>query len=150
MMALVYIEQVEDMSVDEMQQTHEDEIAILNEIDKLAIFHDRGEVTLEALEEKINAYLKHVKVHFANEERLMRKYDFPSYDMHKTAHDMFLLDLDYAVDQWKRYDDITKITNFIRRTPEWIVLHVNSVDVPTANFLAKKMQEEKKQEEKNA
>lgn len=59
--------------------------------------------------------------------------------MHKTAHDMFLADLQYAVNQWKRYEDINKITNFVRRTPEWIVMHVNSVDAPTANFLANKM-----------
>ena len=69
----------------------------------------------------------------------MRKYDFPKYDMHKTAHDMFLEELNDAVKLWKRYENITKITNFIRRTPEWIVLHVNTVDAPTANFLAKKM-----------
>ena len=140
-MGLVYIEQLEDMSLEQMQKTHEDEVIILNAIDKLAILHDRGEATLEELESKINEYLVHVKEHFASEERLMREYDFPSYDMHKTAHDMFLEELESAVKLWKRYDDITKITNFIRRTPEWIVLHVNTVDTPTANFLAQKMGE---------
>ena len=138
-MALIYVEQVEDMSVDEMQKTHENEIEILNDIDRLAILCDRGEVTLEELEKKIDEYIEHVHKHFANEERLMQKYDFPSYDMHKTAHDMFLEELQNAIKYWKRYEDINKITNFIRRTPEWIVLHVNTVDVPTANYLAKKM-----------
>ncbi len=140
-MALVYIEQVEHMSVEQMQKTHEDEIKILNDIDNLAISVDRKEATLEELENKINEYLVHVKEHFSNEEKLMRKYDFPSYQMHKTAHDMFLEELEIAVKQWKRYENITKITNFIRRTPEWIVLHVNTVDAPTANFLAKKMEQ---------
>ena len=139
-MALVYVEQLEDMSLEQMQQTHEDEIKILNDIDKLAILQDRGEVTMEELESKIDEYLVHVKEHFANEEKLMREYDFPKYDMHKTAHDMFLDELNLAVKLWKRYEDITKITNFIRRTPEWIVLHVDTVDAPTANFLAKKME----------
>jgi len=138
-MALVYIEQLEDMSVEQMQRTHEDEIKILNNIDKLAILQDRGEVTMQELESKINEYLVHVKEHFANEEKLMRKYDFPKYEMHKTAHDMFLEELENSVKLWKRYEDITKITNFIRRTPEWIVLHVNTVDAPTANFLTQKM-----------
>jgi hemerythrin len=142
-MALVYIEQLEDMNVEQMQQTHEDEVKILNDIDNLAFYVDRGEATLEELENKVNEYISHVKVHFANEERLMQEYDFPSYDMHKTAHDMFLVDLEHAVSQWKRYDNIEKITNFVRRTPEWIVLHVNSVDAPTANFLAMKMQQSK-------
>ncbi len=138
-MALVYIEQVEEMSVQEMQETHENEIKILNAIDNLAIDYDRGEATIEELEAKINEYVAHVHKHFSNEERMMQEHNFPSYDMHKTAHDMFLEELESAIKDWKRYDKIEKITNFIRRTPEWIVLHVNTVDVPTANFLAQKM-----------
>lgn len=138
-MALVYIEQVEHMSVEQMQQTHEDEIKILNEIDNLAISFDRGEATQDELEQKVNEYIEHVHEHFANEERLMQQYDFPSYDMHKTAHDMFLEELQHAIKYWKRYEDINKIINFVRRTPEWIVLHVNSVDAPTADYLARKM-----------
>jgi len=139
-MALVYVEQLEDMSIEQMQETHENEIRILNEIDNLAISCDRGEATQVELEQKIDEYVEHVHKHFANEERLMQEYNFPSYDMHKTAHDMFLEELEQAIKYWKRYEDINKITNFIRRTPEWIVLHVNTVDVPTANYLAQKMQ----------
>ncbi|NOR55341.1 MAG: hypothetical protein GQ531_03975 [Sulfurovum sp.] len=138
-MALVYIEQVEYMSLEQMQQTHEDEIKILNEIDKLAILWDRGEVTQSELEDKIDEYIAHVHEHFASEEKLMLEYDFPSYDMHKTAHDMFLADLDYAVVQWKDFGDIKKIINFVRKTPEWIVMHVNGVDAPTADYLARKI-----------
>ena len=138
-MALVYIEQVEEMSVEQMQKTHEDEIKILNDIDKLAVLADRGQVTQEELITKIDEYVEHVHTHFKNEEDLMQKYDFPKYDMHKTAHDMFLEELNMAIKYWKRYENIDKILNFIRNTPEWIVLHVNTVDVPTANYLATKM-----------
>ena len=138
-MGLIYAEQVEYMSVEQMQQTHEDEIKILNEIDKLAIFYERGEAKKEDLEAKIDEYIAHVKAHFANEERLMEEYDFPSYDMHKMAHDMFLIDLQYSTKQWKEFGDINKIINFVRKTPEWIVMHVNSVDAPTADYLVQKM-----------
>ncbi|MDA7816731.1 hemerythrin family protein [Sulfurimonas sp.] len=138
-MALIYVEQVEDMSVEQMQETHENEIKILNDIDKLAILCDRGQITQEELETKINEYIEHVHKHFENEEKLMREYDFPSYDMHKTAHDMFLEELQNAIKYWKRYEDINKILNFIRNAPEWIVLHVNTVDAPTANYLSQKM-----------
>lgn len=138
-MGLIYVEQLEDMSVAQMQETHENEIKILNAIDHLAISYDRGEATLEELENKIDEYIEHVHKHFENEERLMQEYNFPSYEMHKTAHDMFLEELQQAIKYWKRYEDINKITNFVRKTPEWIVLHVNTVDTPTANYLAKKM-----------
>ncbi|MCH9814135.1 MAG: hemerythrin family protein [Epsilonproteobacteria bacterium] len=138
-MGLIYAEQVEYMSVEQMQQTHEDEIKILNEIDKLAIFYERGEAKKEDLEAKIDEYIAHVKAHFANEERLMEEYDFPSYDMHKMAHDMFLIDLQYSTKQWKEFGDINKMVNFIRKSPEWIVLHINTVDAPTSAYIAEKM-----------
>ncbi len=141
-MGLVYIEQVEFMSVDQMQQTHEDEIKILNDIDKLAILYERENATLEELESKIDEYIEHVNMHFSNEEKLMLEYNFPSYEMHKMAHDMFLADLQYSTKLWKEYGDLNKIINFVRKTPEWIVMHVNSVDAPTADYLANKMHQD--------
>jgi len=139
-MGIVYAEQVEYMSLDEMQETHEDEIKIINEIDKIAYGIERGNNTSEELKKKVNEYIDHVKEHFANEERLMQEYNFPSYEMHKMAHDVFLADLQYAIKMWKSYGDINKVVSFVRKTPEWIVMHVNSVDAPTANYLALKME----------
>lgn len=138
-MALVYAEQVDYLDVEEMQETHEEEIKILNEIDKLATDYLINKSNLSQLEVKLDEYIAHVKEHFSNEERLMLKYDFPSYDMHKTAHDMFLADISYAIRQWKEYGDIDKVINFIYKSPEWIVLHINTVDAPTATYIAKKM-----------
>jgi hemerythrin len=139
-MGLIYVEQLEYMSVEQMQKTHEDEIKIINEIDKLALGYERGTIEKDELENKLDEYIAHVKEHFANEERLMQEYNFPSYEMHKLAHDMFLTDLQYATRQWKEFGDIKKILNFIAKTPEWIVMHVNSVDAPTADYLARKME----------
>ncbi|MDQ7043935.1 MAG: hemerythrin family protein [Sulfurimonas sp.] len=141
-MGLIYAEQVEEMSVEEMQKTHESEIKILNEIDKLATQCQIQKTPTDALEAKLLEYVEHVKKHFANEERLMLKYNFPKYEMHKTAHDIFLSDLEHSSREWKKYGDFKKILNFIRKTPEWIVLHVNSVDAPTADYLAQRMKEE--------
>jgi len=59
--------------------------------------------------------MKHLKEHFANEERLMNKYNFPSYDMHKIAHDTFLMDFNTTVNQWKKFGNIDKVISFIRK-----------------------------------
>jgi len=140
-MGMIYAEQLEDMNVEEMQKIHEDEIQILNDIDKLATQCQIQKTPTDALEAKLHEYVAHVKEHFAYEEELMRKYDFPKYEMHKTAHDVFLSDLEHSSREWRLYGDFKKITNFIRKTPEWLFIHVNTVDFPTANFLAQKMQE---------
>jgi len=138
-MALLYAAQVEDLDVEEMQKTHEDEIKLLNEVEDLAVEYTLRKSNLSQLEEKLDEYIEHVKEHFANEERLMKKYNFPSYMMHKTAHDMFLDDLAYAVKQWKSFGDIKKIINFVYKSPEWIVMHINTVDAPTSVYIAKQM-----------
>jgi len=139
-MGIIYPEQVEYMSVEQMQKTHEDEIKIINEIDKLAWEYETDKIKQDELENKLDEYIEHVKEHFTSEERLMQEYNFPSYEMHKMAHDMFLMDLQYATRQWKEFGDIKKIINFIAKTPEWIVMHVNSVDAPTADYIARKME----------
>ena len=143
-MALLYAEQVEHMDVDEMQNTHDEEIAILNEVDKLATYYwlDKSPEKLKELEIKLDEYLVHVKVHFANEERLMNKYNFPKYEMHKMAHDMFLMDITLAIKQWKHSGNIDKVIRFIRSSPEWIVLHINTVDAPTSIYLSHMMAKE--------
>lgn len=138
-MGIIYAEQVEYMSMDKMQETHENEIDILNTIDKLATAYEMGRNSKEELEEKLDEYIEHVHEHFAYEESLMREHGFASYEMHKTAHDMFLMDLKYATKQWKERGNIEKMINFVRKTPEWIVMHVNSVDAPTADYLARKI-----------
>jgi len=138
-MALLYAEQVEYLDVEEMQETHEDEIKLLNEIESLAVDYSMDKSKRSQLEEKLDEYIAHVKAHFSNEERLMEKYNFPSFEMHKMAHDMFLIDLSYAIKQWKEFGDINKIINFIYKSPEWIVMHINSVDAPTATYIAQKI-----------
>jgi len=145
-MALLYKESVEYLDVEQMQETHEEEMQILNEVDKLAIQYSMDKAKLPELEAKVKEYLAHVKVHFAKEERLMKKYDFPSYEMHKIAHDMFLMDIGITIKQWEKFGNIDKVINFIRKSPEWIVLHINTVDAPTSEYIAQKM---KLEEEKN-
>ena len=143
-MALLYAESVEHMDLDEMQKTHEDEIKILNDIDRIAVQYSmkNSDENKKLLEEKIEEYLRHVKTHFSNEESLMKKYNFPNYDMHKMSHDMFLADLNITLKQWRKFGDVNKVVNFIRKSPEWILLHINTVDAPTSAYLAQKMAQE--------
>ena len=143
-MALLYAEQVNFLDFQEMQDTHEDEIAILNDIERLATKYQMKMIPIEALEEKLDEYLVHVKKHFSSEEELMQKYAYPDYEMHKMAHDMFLADLKYAVNQWKNRGDIEKMINFIRKTPEWLIMHINGLDTDTASYLVFKMKKEEK------
>lgn len=137
-MAILSINEVTDMSFEAIQLTHENEIALINKIDKLATECVAGEADIEVLVEELEKYVKHVKEHFELEEELMEEYDFISYDLHKMAHDMFLADLMYATKHWKQNGDLNKIITFIRKSPEWLISHIETVDAPTAEYIAKK------------
>lgn len=138
-MAIVYAAQMEHMSLDQMQETHESEIQLINDIDNIATDLEMGRGDKEELEKKLDEYIEHVKEHFEKEEELMEEYEFHAYEMHAMAHEMFIMDLNYATMHWKRNGDLKKIVTFVRKVPEWLIMHVNTVDAPTAEFLAKRI-----------
>jgi len=137
-MALLTINQVQSVCVDEMQHTHEEEIRMLNDIDELAIMYENDETKHEALEEKLEAYITHVKDHFTNEERLMRLYAFPPYQIHKAEHDRVLHELNSAVIRWKQHGQIDAIIAYLRQSVDWIINHIGTMDHMTAMFIAQK------------
>lgn len=138
-MALLTIDQVHHVSVDEMQHTHEEEISMLNEIDALATLYEKDKSIHEALEEKLDAYVQHVKDHFANEERLMRLYAFPPYPMHKAEHDRVLDELDDVLIRWKQHGDMHAIISYLRQSVDWIINHISTMDNMTAMYIAQQI-----------
>lgn len=135
-MSLLTIDQVQHIAVDEMQHTHEEEISMLNEIDALATLYENDKTKHEALEEKLDAYVQHVKDHFANEERLMRLYAFPPYPMHKAEHDRVLHELNDILIRWKQQGEIDAIISYLRQSVDWIINHISTMDNMTAMYIA--------------
>ena len=139
-MALLTIDQVHHVAVDEMQHTHEEEISMLNEIDALATIYENDKTKQKALEAKLEAYIQHVKDHFANEERLMRLYEFPPYPMHKAEHDRVLHELNNFVIRWKQHGEIGAIIAYLRQSVDWIINHIHTMDNMTAMFISQQTQ----------
>jgi hemerythrin len=135
-MSLLTIDQVHHVAVDEMQHTHEEEIRMLNEIDALATIYENIPNVQAELENKLDTYIEHVKAHFANEERLMRLYEFPPYPMHKAEHDRVLHELDGIVIRWKQHGEIDAIISYLRQSIDWIINHINTMDNMTAMYIS--------------
>ncbi len=138
-MPLLTIDQVHHIAVDEMQHTHEEEISMLNEIDALATIYENDKTKHEELENKLDEYIEHVKAHFANEERLMRLYQFPPYQMHKAEHDRVLHELNDVLIRWKQHGEIDAIIAYLRQSVEWIINHISTMDNMTAMFISQQM-----------
>ncbi len=139
-MILLSIDQVQHVSVDEMQHTHEEEISMLNEINELATIYENDKTKYTVLEEKLDAYIQHVKDHFANEERLMRLYMFPAYPVHKSEHDRVLHELNGIVIRWKQDGEIDTIIAYLRQSVDWIINHISTMDSMTAMFISQQTQ----------
>lgn len=135
-MALLTLDQVNRVALDEMQHVHEEEITLLNEIDGLADLYTADPSKKVLLEEKLEAYFLHVLEHFRKEELLMEQYGFPAYPIHKAEHDRVLSELNSVVLQWKEEGELSLVVNYLRKTPEWIINHIATMDTVTANFLA--------------
>jgi len=138
-MAILTINEVNEVDLEEMQALHKKEIDLMNQIDETATACVRGDADVEELVKTLEEYVANVKEHFEYEEELMEKHDFISYDMHKMAHEMFMADLNYAIRHWRENGDLNKIVAFVRKAPEWLASHIETVDAPTAEYLAKKL-----------
>lgn len=143
-MALVNIEDVAHLEFEVMQDTHEEEITMLNEIDALATAFEEDTSCKEELEEKMEAYVDHVIDHFENEERLMLVHNFSGYAMHKMEHDRVLQQFDEAYIPWKKEGDIWGMVTFLRSTPQWIQDHIAAMDTMTSLSILENIQEMKK------
>ena len=131
--------ELDTINLTQMQETHENEIKILNEIADLIKEYNKDDTKLDDLENKLIQYIHHVKDHFKTEEELMQEHDDPTFEMHKMAHDMFLADINYAKMIWSKSGDLDKILSVVKKAPEWLISHVNTVDKPTADYLAAKL-----------
>ncbi len=143
-MALINIEDIAHIDFDVMQNTHEEEILMLNEIDELATRFETDETLQNELEEKMEAYVDHVVDHFENEERLMLIHNFGAYAMHKTEHEKVLKRFDEAYGPWKKEGDIWGMVKFLRSTPQWIQDHIAAMDTVTSLSILENIEEMKK------
>lgn len=82
-------------------------------------------------------FLEHSRAHFAREEEAMQAAGFPPFPVHKSEHDQVLALLEQlaeAVDAG-RVDEAMR-TAITRDIPDWLVRHVQSMDMVTARWIA--------------
>ena len=81
-------------------------------------------------------FLQHSREHFAREEEAMQAAGFPPYPVHKSEHDQVLGLLEQLVEAVEagRVDEATR-TTITRGIPDWLVRHVQSMDMVTARWI---------------
>lgn len=67
----------------------------------------------------------------------MQETNFPVYSVHKGEHDSVLADMAARIAQWKQGGDLEALRNWLdMAVGDWLVAHVNSMDMVTAGYAA--------------
>lgn len=121
------------VAFEEMNAVHAEEVEQLNAIAAL-LDANASEAELAPL---LEALFEHTRVHFANEERLMREVGFPPFEMHKSEHDRALNAFQLVMMEWRTKKDNGILREYIcSETPQWLHQHIATMDTVTAQFIA--------------
>jgi hemerythrin len=112
------------IGIEELDHEHK---VLIDDINKL---HDEMVGNEEKL--KIQEYLGeiyvHMQAHFALEEHVMKKNDYPFYDEHKREHEQFLEDYTECMVQFLNGADISAKDPIEECLKQWIVEHITTSD----------------------
>ncbi|NQZ52831.1 MAG: hemerythrin family protein [Piscirickettsiaceae bacterium] len=124
---------------DFMNETHFEEIEIVNELGRLITAYQQDATFTENEINKITyslaCWLQHTQTHFDRENMLMMNIQFPMYLVHSSEHSHVLKNMNQIVKAWKNNNDIEPLVDYVFTVwPEWFVEHVESMDMVTAQF----------------
>ena len=78
----------------------------------------------------------YVRSHFAMEEQLQQKNNYPHYAAHKAQHEEFIRDLQKLEDQFKAEGvSLSLVIQTNQTMVNWFVKHINAVDRSLADYL---------------
>lgn len=139
-MTLIHKSDIPAVALDEMNDVHYEELGIINELYELVKSAIADKSVYPEIDKKLEELHTHTRAHFANEERLMREYNFPPYPIHKYNHDQFLAQMKGRVADWQKFRDINQLKQFLEQDlVDWLNNHISTLDMVTAMFLNEKM-----------
>ena len=122
------------MTVHNMMNTdHAEEVKLLNYIEWLMDSKAPETILSKALE----SYFEHIRMHAANEEKMMREVCYPAYKQHKIEHRRMLNGLKNAILDWRATKQIRRLRKHIcRKAPIWLNKHICKMDTVAADYIA--------------
>ncbi len=125
------------IAVASMNDTHHEEVALVNALGLLLKQAREGNVDEAAITAALDEWIAHTEAHFARENGLMQEYGFPPYAVHAQEHESALEGLHKIQQQWKGSHAVEELASFVFDSwPQWFQMHVNSMDNVTAQFLS--------------
>jgi len=129
---MIKFDELPHLALDFMNQDHQLAAELVNDVEK---HYELGNVS--AVEKSLGLLQIHCKEHFSHEEREMRAYSFPPYQVHKQEHDRVLMELDMIIQQLSNHKNLTKVAGYLKNEfPTWFAQHLATMDLRTAQFIS--------------
>ena len=124
-------EQLPMVTMPSMNDTHLEEIVIINKLETAARNNE-----VETVSTLLKELHEHTALHFFDEEDLMEDAMFPAYQAHRGEHNRHLQELVALIEYFEKNRDTKAIYVYIEGslTP-WMINHVKTMDDVTARFL---------------
>ena len=109
---------------------HDHQISV-QQLHALNLEEDKTEFTRQFV-----AFADHLRTHFDREEELMDKHGFFATEIHKAEHQRVLKELNLII-KMAEAGDLSAAKRYVEwEFTEWFVIHHETMDSATANFLA--------------
>ena len=125
-------DQLPMVAIPSMNDTHLEEMLLVNKLDSAAKKNDTS-----AVSKILNELLEHTIEHFSTENEVMERAKFPAYNTHKAEHDRHLNEFKALIKYFEKTKDPRAIATHIEGNLEkWLIHHIQTMDTVTAQFLA--------------
>ncbi len=133
---LISQEMVPQVSQKFMNDTHKEEVDIINALfEEILAFGNTNDNT-EKIDTLYKEWIAHTIEHFTTEEIEMIEAEFPSFPIHKAEHDKVLQQMNDVFNAWERTREIKILQMyFMDVVPQWLISHISSMDAMTANYI---------------
>jgi hemerythrin len=135
---LINKDQIPLVAVDSMNQTHMDEVDLINRLHELLQQHQTGAGDDAAVSAALDAFETHVVEHFAAEEQLMLETGFPAYPVHRGEHERVLAALRDLLRVYREAGNLRPFADYLENGHlHWAYNHIATMDTMTAFFIAR-------------
>ena len=138
-MALIDKKELPQVAMGFMNDVHDEDADIINELYELVLAYEReaNSTNAEAVDAKFQEWFEHTIKHFKGEEEKMLELNFPPYPMHKGEHDNALHKMDAVFRNWQGSRDIDILKDYMtKEMPQWLMNHIQTMDTVTARFFS--------------
>lgn len=125
-------EQLPMVAVSSMNDTHLEEMLLVNKLESAARAND-----VDGVAEILKELYEHTVIHFFEEEDMMEETLFPALAMHKGEHDRHLHEFKSLMEYYDKNRDPKAIIAYIDgNLVKWLIHHIETMDTVTARYLS--------------